>query len=560
MSINNHTLLDCLVNDGILSEEVKANLMADDLTNHELEEKVLKQRLVTKEALLNAKCDLLDCSGYIDLSTIDIDPEIAQLIPVSMCRRHSMICIFKKDQVLTVAMINPMDIFAIDDLRLRTGMKIDPLLATKEDIDKAVKLAYQGENWQEIFDQASDITTPDTIEELFDEGDAVVDAPVVRLVDNILNESVNQGASDIHIEPYQKEVRVRYRVDGRLQEIMSPPKNIYNAMISRIKIMADLDIAERRMPQDGRLKIQTDGRQLDLRVSTLPTMCGESVVMRLLDSNSIKLTLGDLGFSDSILSEFKKAVSQPNGIVLVTGPTGSGKSTTLYAAMSTLNSPNVKIVTIEDPVEYYLRGINQVQCRPKAGLTFAAALRSFLRQDPDIILVGEIRDQETGEIAIEAALTGHLVMSTLHTNSAVGTITRLVDMGIEPFLIASSLNAVLAQRLVRTICPACKEPAESNEDIAKEFERLKLSSSDITLMRGKGCKACFNSGYKGRLGIYELMTADREVKRMITNQAKAYEVQDYLTGQGFLSLRDDGILKISQGLTTYEEVLRVTSG
>lgn len=559
MRVDNQSLLDCLVNEGILSEAAKENLLAENLTHQELEEKVLKQRLATKDDFLRIKCDLVDCSGYIDLTAIDVDPEIAQILPVSMCRRHCMICIYKKDQVLTVAMANPMDIFAIDDLRLRTGLKIDPLLAVKEDIEKAIKVAYKGENWQDIFDQASDVATPESIDEIF-EDDAVIDAPVVRLVDNILHESVAQGASDIHIEPFQKEVRVRYRVDGRLQEVMSPPKNIYNAMISRIKIMSDLDIAERRIPQDGRLKIQTDGRQLDLRVSTLPTMCGESVVMRLLDSNSIKLTLGDLGFSDAILEEFKQAVSQPNGIVLVTGPTGSGKSTTLYAAMSTLNSPHVKIVTVEDPVEYYLRGINQVQCRPKAGLTFAAALRSFLRQDPDIILVGEIRDQETGEIAIEAALTGHLVMSTLHTNSAVGTITRLVDMGIEPFLIASSLNAVLAQRLVRTICPSCKEPAESTEDLDHEFERLKIPSSDITLMHGKGCKACFNSGYKGRVGIYELMTADRQVQKMITNQAKAYEIQDYLSGKGFLTLRDNGILKITQGVTTYEEVLRVTSG
>lgn len=556
--VRTKSLLDYLVGKNILQKEDKEKLTKDNnLSPVELEDKILKQKLLTREELLKHKAEMLEY-GYIDLSQVDVDPEIVQLIPASMSRRHLLICISKQGQELTVAMTDPSDVFAIDDLRLRTGMKIKPLLALQDDIEKAIRVAYKGESWEQIFEQATTGLNIETTDEVLEE-DLVIDAPVVRLVDNILHEAVMQGASDIHIEPFQKEVRVRYRVDGRLQEVMSPPKNIYNAVISRVKIMADLDIAERRIPQDGRIKMQAEGRQLDLRVSTLPTMCGESAVMRILDSKSLKLNLGDLGFGEKILKDFQKAVSQPNGIVLVTGPTGSGKSTTLYATMSALNSPNVKIVTVEDPVEYYLRGINQVQCKPKAGLTFAAALRSFLRQDPDIILVGEIRDQETGEIAIEAALTGHLVMSTLHTNSAVASITRLIDMGIEPFLIATSLNAVLAQRLVRTICQSCKEQAETPQELKEEFLKIGIPEGQINMMHGKGCKSCFNSGYKGRIGIYELMIADDQVKKMVSNQAKAYEINDYLKTKGFLALRDDGLRKVAKGLTTYEEVLRVTS-
>lgn len=522
------------------------------------EDVVLKQKLLSKDDLMTIKAEMYG-SKYVDISAIDIDPEIAQLIPASMAKRYMLLCINKKDKKLEVAMANPGDVFAVDDIRLRTGMQVTTVLSYPDDIEKALKAAYKGEAWEDIVQQATggiEISPEEAAEAI--EEEAIIDAPVVRLVDNILSEAVNQGASDIHIEPFQKEVRVRYRVDGRLQEIMSPPKNIYNAVVSRIKIMSDLDIAERRIPQDGRIKMEAEGRQLDLRVSTLPTMNGESVVMRLLDSKSLRLNLSDLGFSEKLMNEFNSAITKPNGIVLVTGPTGSGKSTTLYAALSTLNSPNVKILTVEDPVEYYLRGINQVQCRPKAGLTFAAALRSFLRQDPDIILVGEIRDQETGQIAVEAALTGHLVLSTLHTNDAVGSITRLIEMGIEPFLISSSLNAVLAQRLVRTNCSSCTSPDILDDNIISQILAIGVKKEDIKPMKGKGCKVCFNSGYKGRLGVYEIMTVDNEVTKLIAREARNHEILEYIKTQGFQTLRENGLLAIANGRTTYEEVLRVT--
>jgi type IV pilus assembly protein PilB len=534
----------------VIEEEVQRNGQTYD-------EALIKLKLLAKPEMLKYKAEMLGVES-VDLDQVEVSQEFAQIIPASMARRYLLLCLEKKEKILKVAMANPADVFAIDDIRLRTGLQVKPVLALKEDLERALKIAYKGEGWEDIVQQvASDFSVVASEEDTIDE-DAVIDAPVVRLVDNILNEAVAQGASDIHIEPFQKEVRVRYRVDGRLQEIMSPPKNIYNAVVSRIKIMADLDIAERRIPQDGRIKMEVEGRQLDLRVSTLPTMGGESVVMRLLDSKSLRLNLADLGFSKQLMNDFKSAVTKPNGIVLVTGPTGSGKSTTLYATIATLNSPDVKILTVEDPVEYYLRGVNQVQCKPKAGLTFAAALRSFLRQDPDIILVGEIRDNETAQIAIEAALTGHLVLSTLHTNDAIGAVMRLVDMEIEPFLIASSLNAALAQRLVRTICPQCKEPVEPTKELLEELKLIGLEDKDIHTMHGKGCKTCFNSGYKGRLGVYELMIVDDEVKKLISNRATNQEIFENIRGKGFKTLRENGLLKIAEGKTTLEEVLRVT--
>lgn len=558
ISFTPNKLPEFLLSRGFISDE-QIKLIDDEVqrSNQTYDEALLKLKILSKVDLLKVKAALFGVD-WIDLEQVDVTPELAQIIPASMARRYLLLCLEKKDKTLKVAMANPADVFAVDDIRLRTGLQVIPVLASKEELEKAIKSAYKGEGWEDIVQQVKSDFSVSSVEEEIEE-DVVIDAPVVRLVDNILSEAVAQGASDVHIEPFQKEVRVRYRVDGKLQEIMSPPKNIYNAMVSRIKIMADLDIAERRIPQDGRIRMEAEGRQLDLRVSTLPTMGGESVVMRLLDSKSLRLNLADL-FTEELLKKFKSAVTKPNGIVLVTGPTGSGKSTTLYATIASLNTPSVKILTVEDPVEYYLRGVNQVQCKPKAGLTFAAALKSFLRQDPDIILVGEIRDYETGEIAIEAALTGHMVLSTLHTNDAIASITRLVDMGIEPFLIATSLNAVLAQRLVRTICPSCKEPdTEPSSELLEQLNAAGFEGKDISIMRGKGCKTCYNSGYKGRIGLYEIMIADDKVKKMIANKATNLEIFDYVRTQGFETLRENGLRRIAEGKTTYEEILRVTT-
>ncbi len=500
---------------------------------------------------------------YVDLSSLKLDKEIGQMIPEAMARRSRMVCIGKLDKKITLAMADPNDIFAIDDVRLRTHLDVIPVLADPDAVEKAIPVVYGDQtSIQEAVKEAMDAA--DAVEFLKesdeDEKEVIIDTPIIKMVNQIIYKAAEKRVSDIHIEPSEKEILVRYRIDGVLHEIMSAPKNLLPAMVSRIKIMSSLKIDEKRIPQDGRIHmlIKELNRDLDIRVATLPTLFGESVVMRLLDRQSMKVDLNTLGLEEKMLANWKELTAHPYGFILVTGPTGSGKSTTIYATLNILNSPEVKIVTIEDPIEYSLKGINQVQVNPKVGLTFATGLRAFLRQDPDIMMVGEIRDKETATIAIESALTGHLVLSTLHTNTAVGAITRLLDMGIEPFLISATLLGVLAQRLVRVICQNCKSPLENPPEALLNLLKER-GFKDYRLFKGKGCQVCAETGFKGRVGICELYIPTPQAKSLISKGSSEDILEKKAFEDGLLTLYEDGLKKVAQGVTTYEELCRVTS-
>lgn len=497
---------------------------------------------------------------FINLSTFEVDPEIGQVIPEAVARRYCLVCIGKLERKVTLAMADPLDVFAIDDIRFRTSFDVEPVLAREGDIRAAIERIYGDDNrWKELVGQAAD-TNVDIIEEEADtdNDEEKIDQPVIKLANMIISSAVERKASDIHIEPFEDEVIVRYRIDGMLIQEMTIPRNLLAAVVARIKIMASLRIDEKRIPQDGRIQLTVGDRQLDLRVSTLPSVMGESVVMRILDRSNTKVELSKLGFCEKDLNLWMKLVGRPHGIILVTGPTGSGKSTTLYGTLNILNQPHRKVLTVEDPVEYNMKGIVQVQTNAKAGLTFASALRSFLRQDPDVIMLGEIRDQETGTIAVEAALTGHLVLSTLHTNSAVASVNRMVDMGLEPFLISSTLNGVLAQRLVRRNCSACSEEVEMPDELAEIFAANGLDPAGAHLRKGVGCPVCNQLGYKGRMGIYELFEGSEEIRRMIVSRAQEHELREQAISEGMTTLYQDGLRKVYSGVTTYEELLRVT--
>jgi len=506
----------------------------------------------------------------INLSGYKIDSSITKFIPHEVAQKYQILPVARVGATLTIAMIDPSNVFAIDDVKFMTGYNVEPVVAAESAIRDAITEYYgQSDALQTAMDslkkQEGDLL--DFIqEEEEDEIDiselkqAVEEAPVVKLVNLTLSEAITRGASDIHVEPYEKSFRIRYRIDGVLYDVMQPPIKLKAALSSRIKIMSELDIAERRLPQDGRIKLKVKGREVDLRVSTLPTLFGEKIVMRILDKSSLVLDLTKLGFEQKALQEFEEAIHSPYGMVLVTGPTGSGKTTTLYSALSTINTVDVNIMTAEDPVEYNLVGINQVQMKEEIGLSFAAALRSFLRQDPDIIMVGEIRDFETAEIAVKAALTGHLVLSTLHTNDAPSTISRLLNMGIEPFLVSASVLLILAQRLCRKICQQCKEeekvPASALVNVGFSEEEARL----IKCYRGKGCNICSGTGYKGRVALYEVMPVKDELKELILEGASAAEIKKTAVRLGMKTLRMSGLSKIKEGITTVEEVLRVTFG
>lgn len=505
---------------------------------------------------------------FVDLENMELEPEMARSIPEHLAQRYKVIPVAQKDNRLTLAMVDPLNVIAIDDIRLITGFDIEPVISTEEAILKAINRQFGVTDLAEVQETVKDISATDfgpvEIEEAVEEEIAldklkemVDEAPIVRVVNLIISQAINDSASDIHIEPEHKQVRVRYRVDGVLHDVMSPPKHIQAPMISRIKIMANLDIAERRVPQDGKIHLRHDNREFDLRVSTVPTIHGEKVVMRILDKSSVLLGLNKLGFYPDTQSIFENIVEKPYGMILVTGPTGSGKSTTLYSCLNKLNTESVNILTIEDPVEYQLPGINQVQINEKAGLTFASALRSFLRQDPDIIMVGEIRDTETAKIAVEAALTGHLVLSTLHTNDSSGAVTRMVEMGVEPFLCASSVIACLAQRLARLICPNCKESYTPPMESIKQFGLAAFTDTDITFYRGRGCDHCKQTGYRGRTGIFELLNITDRVRSLILQRASTAEIRQAAIEEGMRTMQDDGLKKVLDGTTTIEECLRV---
>jgi len=500
----------------------------------------------------------------INLSDFEIDEDVIGIVPKDVAQRHRCIPINRAGASLIVAMSDPSNIYAIDDLKFITGYNIEVVVASEAAIEEAFIRHYEKVSYEEVmegFDE-EEIDFSDDGEEfnIVDLEKASGEAPVVRLVNMILINAIKKGASDIHVEPYEKKMRVRYRIDGVLYEEMNPPLRLKSALVSRLKIMSSLDIAERRLPQDGRIKLKLGkGREMDYRVSVLPTMFGEKVVLRLLDKSALQLDMTKLGFDDTPLEQFKYSIYQPYGMVLVTGPTGSGKTTTLYSALSELNQTTSNISTAEDPIEYNLHGINQVQMHDDIGLNFATALRSFLRQDPDIIMVGEIRDFETAEIAVKAALTGHLVLSTLHTNDAPSTVNRLLNMGVEPFLVTASVNLILAQRLARKICPDCREDQPTNPQMLIDIGMAPEEAASVTLQAGRGCRNCNNTGYRGRVALYEVMPLTEELKEMVLQGASTAELKAEAIRLGMQTLRRAGLRKIVEGVSTPEEIVRVTA-
>jgi type IV pilus assembly protein PilB len=498
----------------------------------------------------------------VDLDAVPIDPNAVDLIPSDVATKFQVVPLKREGRTLTVAMANPDNIFAIDDIKFITGFDVRPVVSTETAIKRCIDRLYDSaDSLATIMGEIEDDF--EIVEDADEDADlaaaaAAADAPVVKLVNSLISDAVGRGASDIHIEPYEKQVRVRFRIDGMLHEMMSPPFKMKNAITSRLKIMAELDIAEKRVPQDGRIKIRMHGKPIDLRVSTLPTIFGEKVVMRILDQSNLQIDLSRLGFHPTAMGRFLNAIESPYGMVLVTGPTGSGKSTTLYSALQKINKIHSNIMTAEDPVEYNITGINQVNVHEDIGLTFAAALRAFLRQDPNIIMVGEIRDLDTASIATKAALTGHLVLSTVHTNDAASTINRLVDMGIEPFLVSSSVLLIIAQRLVRRLCEKCKQPSVIHPEVLRELGIME-NAEELMLMEAKGCPYCNDTGYKGRVGVYEVMEVSPTLREMIVDRASNAEIKQQAIKESMLTLRMDGLEKFKSGLTSLEEILRETA-
>jgi type IV pilus assembly protein PilB len=503
----------------------------------------------------------------VDLEKIKVDQKILRLVSPDMAQKHLVLPLRRVGRTLTVAMTNPLDFKAIDDLKFITRLDIDPVVAGEYTLRKHLESYYgapEDDQIQELLEEWGEDDV-EIIEEQDDEDDQSVlaaeidSAPVVKFINGLLTDAVQKGVSDIHIEPYEKEVRVRYRIDGALQEVMKPPTKMKAALTSRVKILADLNIAERRVPQDGRIKLKMKNKVVDFRVSTLPVIFGEKIVLRILDKGNLTFDLKTFGFEPKAEEDFMWAISRPYGMVLVTGPTGSGKTTTLYSALSQINTLDTNIMTAEDPVEFNIYGINQVQVRPEIGLTFARALKAFLRQDPNIIMLGEIRDLETGGIAIKAALTGHLVLSTLHTNDTPSTITRLMDMGLEPFNVASALNLVTAQRLARRICKHCKTEATYAPEYLNAAKIPLDWYESHTLYKGAGCDSCGGSGYRGRCGMYEVMIMSPALRKAIMNEVSADDLREIARSEGMLTLREDGMKKVERGVTTLEELVKETS-
>ncbi|WP_077618965.1 GspE/PulE family protein [Bacillus sinesaloumensis] len=538
---------DLLVQSGLISEEQLQQALKDKNESQKLGDVLLQRGFITEQQLIEVLEFQLGIP-HVSLFRYPIDASLTSLIPREMARRYQLIALRKEGDRLYVAMADPMDFYAIEDLRLRTGFQIEPAIASKDEILRAINKFYDlDDGVQEFLDETPEIQEEKITNE---------DAPVVKLVNQILQNAVQQRASDIHIDPHETKVILRYRVDGVLRTERTLPRSMQSVLTARIKIMANLDITESRIPQDGRIKVSLEAHHIDLRVSTLPTLYGEKIVMRVLDLSSSLNNLKQLGFNKVNFERFKKLIQQPTGIVLITGPTGSGKSSTLYAALNHLNSEDVNIITVEDPVEYQLEGINQIQVNTNVGMTFAKGLRAILRQDPNIIMVGEIRDRETADVAVRASLTGHLVLSTLHTNDSLGTITRLIDMGVEPFLVASSLSGVVAQRLVRRVCRDCGQLQEPTVREKEIFGKRGITISKVN--RGQGCGTCNMTGYKGRVAIHELLVLDNEMRRMIMNRESYSSLREVAIKNGTIFLIDDGLLKVKQGITTTEEILRVT--
>jgi len=495
---------------------------------------------------------------FIELSDFIVDRAAVALVPGTLCRRHTVLPIGFENGAIRLAMADPGNVVAVDDVRNVTGIQVRPVVATRDDLLQAIDRYCRSDNEMEDLQSSFD-KTEKVQEDLSKVGEFVEDdAPIVRFVNLLVTQAIQDRASDIHIEPTETDLRVRYRIDGVLKEVRRSPKQIQAGVISRVKILSEIDIAERRRPQDGRMSVTHSGRKIDLRVATLPTVWGEKVVMRILDNSTALLDLSDLGFLERNKAVFEQSYTKPYGMMLVTGPTGSGKSTTLYATLNAVSRPEINVITVEDPVEYRLAGINQVQVNPKAGLTFAGALRSILRCDPDVVLVGEIRDHETAQIAIEAALTGHLVLSTLHTNDAPSAITRLIEMGIEPFLVGSALDCVVAQRLARRLCSKCKTSYQPTELELIESQFPWMPGEPVPeIFRPAGCAACSNTGYRGRLALHEVMAVDEAIERHAVAHSSSSDIAETAKQHGMIPLRKDGMIKVAMGLTSMEEIMRV---
>ena len=555
----------------ISQDQLKDALKLQKETGGKLGETLIKLGFVSEE-------DITECLSQqfgvpsINLAHFEIDSSVIKLIPADVARKYNILPVNKTGATITIAMADPTNVFAMDDIKFMTGYNVEPVVASELGIKASIDNYYGSTSSLELKKVMEDLQQSESADlevmEEDEELDAVAlaegaeEAPVVKLVNLILTDAIKKGASDIHIEPYEKEFRVRFRVDGILYEIMNPPLKLKDAITSRMKILAKLDISEKRLPQDGRIKLKMKlndkNKELDFRVSVLPTLFGEKIVMRLLDKDNLRLDMTKLGFEAESLVKFEEAIFKPWGMVLVTGPTGSGKTNTLYSALAKVNSPEVNIMTAEDPVEFNLPGINQVQMKESIGLNFAATLRSFLRQDPNIILVGEIRDFETAEIAIKAALTGHLVLSTLHTNDAPSTINRLMNMGIEPFLVATSVQLIAAQRLVRRICGSCKEEVEMAPQALVNLGYSKDEVETFKVYKGRGCEKCNSTGYKGRVGLVEVMVIDDAIRELILSGGTAIDIKKRAAEVGMISLRRSGLIKIKEGITTIEEVVRET--
>jgi type IV pilus assembly protein PilB len=552
-----------LLQEGLLSREQLVQAMTEQKSSGQRLGYVVVRLGMVEENEVTKLLARLYRMPAVDLTRFEVEPTVLKLIPADIATKQVVLPLKREGRTLTVAMADPTNIGLVDDLKFITRYDLFPVLAGEQVLRKLIERHYESsdQQLQEILQdlESENVEVVEEAEEEVATQAQIDDAPVVKLINGLLIDAVKRGASDIHIEPFEHEIRVRYRIDGALLEVMKPPVRMKAALTSRVKILSQLNIAERRVPQDGRLKLKFGRRLIDFRVSTLPVLFGEKIVLRILDKGNLTLDLSTFGFAPKAERDLMSAIANPYGMVLVTGPTGSGKTTTLYSALSKINNSEVNIMTAEDPVEYNLMGINQVLVRTEIGLTFAAALRAFLRQDPNIIMIGEIRDLETGSIAIKAALTGHLVLSTLHTNDAASTITRMIDMGIEPFNVASAVNLVVAQRLVRRICKDCRDEVQYTDEELAPLHLREEDAAAIAFMRGTGCETCSGTGYRGRAGLYEVMALSPELRRMILRGDSAADLKQQAVAEGMLTLRMDGMEKITQGVTTLEEVVKETA-
>ncbi len=562
-----------LIKENLITEEQLEKALAEqEAHGGRLGTNLIKLGHVSEKDLIAALSKQHNVPG-VDLNTVEIDKDVLSLVPTTIATKYELIPVSRVGKKLTVAMINPDDIFALEDIKFSTGFEVQAVIASEIAIRAALEKYYEGQDLlqkvekeiEESLDEEVEVVSAGGVglemseEEGSDLAAEVDSGPIVKLVNTIITKGVEAGASDVHIEPYEKELRIRFRVDGILREVMKPPKKMHKGIVSRIKIMAKMKISEKRLPQDGRIKVKIRGKPIDLRVASLPTMFGEKMALRILDRSAVSFNLEDLGFEEEQLEEFIHGIKMPFGIVLVTGPTGCGKTTTLYAALEMINNQTVNITTAEDPVEYSLLGVNQVQMRESVGLTFASALRSYLRQDPNIIMVGEIRDKETAEISIRASLTGHLVLSTVHTNTAAATITRLVNMGVEPFLIASTVNNIVSQRLLRKICLNCAEEVDVSEEYLSRIGLDPDDLKDTIFYKGAGCNVCNGSGYKGRIGIFEIMVMGVKIRELVLDKVSTDVLQKAAVEEKMMTLRDIAVEKLKQGLTTVQEVLKETT-